>query len=68
MLTSFLPIMDFRASRMVAKLSPLADGQTEVDILKFIGECTLEMVFSTTMGRNAHELPGQREYIGNLEM
>ncbi|XP_055540596.1 cytochrome P450 4V2-like [Wyeomyia smithii] len=68
MLTNFLPIMDYRASRMVAKLGPLADGQTEVDIMKFIGECTLEMVFSTTMGRNAHELPGQREYIRNLEV
>ncbi|XP_053690848.1 probable cytochrome P450 4d14 [Sabethes cyaneus] len=68
MLTSFMPIMDFRASRMVAKLSPLADGKTEVDIMKFVGECTLEMVFSTTMGRNAHELPGQREYIRNLEI
>ncbi|XP_055544450.1 cytochrome P450 4V2-like [Wyeomyia smithii] len=68
MLTNFLPIMDFRASKMVATLDPLADGQTDVDIMKFIGECTLEMVFSTTMGRNAHELPGQREYIRNLEI
>ncbi|XP_058453176.1 cytochrome P450 4V2-like [Malaya genurostris] len=68
MLTSYLPIMDFRTKRMITKLRTMADGQTDVNILKFIGECTLEMVFSTTMGRNAHELPGQREYIQNLEV
>ncbi|XP_055543575.1 cytochrome P450 4V2-like [Wyeomyia smithii] len=68
MLTSFLPTMDYRANKMVAKLVPLADGQTEVDIMNFICECSLEMVFSTTMGRNAHELPGQREYLRNIEI
>ncbi|XP_058817576.1 cytochrome P450 4V2-like [Topomyia yanbarensis] len=68
MLNSFLPIMDFRANKMIAKLRSLADGQTVIDISKFTEECTLEMVFSTTMGRKALELPGQREYTHHLKI
>ncbi|KAL9697463.1 hypothetical protein quinque_000904 [Culex quinquefasciatus] len=68
MLTSFLPIMDARARKMVANLGPMADGRTVVDLLKYVGECTLEIVFNTTMGRNANELPGQREYVKHLDM
>lgn len=68
MLTSFLPIMDARARKMVANLRPMADGKTEVDVIRFVGECTLEIVYNTTMGRNANELPGQREYMKNLNM
>ncbi|XP_058454496.1 probable cytochrome P450 313a4 [Malaya genurostris] len=68
MLTSFLPIMGLRASKMIAKLRPLADGHTDIDIVQFIGECTLEMIFNTTMARDANELPGQRDYIRNLEI
>ncbi|KAL1399839.1 hypothetical protein pipiens_007908 [Culex pipiens pipiens] len=68
MLTGFIPIMDGRARKLVAKMKPLAGTGTEFDILQYIGECTLEMAFSTTMGRNANELPGQKEYVKNLEM
>ncbi|XP_039440779.1 cytochrome P450 4V2-like [Culex pipiens pallens] len=68
MLTSFLPIMDARARKMVANLGPMADGRTVVDLLKYVGECTLEIVFNTTMGRNANELPGQREYVKHLDI
>ncbi|KAL1399842.1 hypothetical protein pipiens_007911 [Culex pipiens pipiens] len=68
MLTSFLSIMDARASKMAANLRSVADGHTEVDMIKFVGECTLEIVYNTTMGRNANELPGQRDYMRNLNM
>ncbi|XP_039440770.1 cytochrome P450 4V2-like [Culex pipiens pallens] len=68
MLTSFLSIMDTRASKMVANLRSVADGHTEVDMIRFVGECTLEIVYNTTMGRNANELPGQRDYMKNLNI
>ncbi|KAL9697461.1 hypothetical protein quinque_000902 [Culex quinquefasciatus] len=68
MLTSFLPIMDARAKKMVANLGPMADGHTKVDVIRFVGECTLEIVYNTTMGRTANELPGQREYVKNLNI
>ncbi|XP_055605610.1 cytochrome P450 4V2-like [Uranotaenia lowii] len=68
MLTGFVPIMDARARKLTSRLAPFADGRFQIDIMKYIGECTLEIVYNTTMGRNASELPGQKEYVHNLEV
>ncbi|XP_065087015.1 cytochrome P450 4V2-like [Ochlerotatus camptorhynchus] len=68
MLTGFLPTMDARAMKMITKLQPLADGHTEIDLFQYISTCTLEIAFSTTMGRVVDELPGQQDYIRNLEI
>ncbi|XP_062555494.1 cytochrome P450 4V2-like [Armigeres subalbatus] len=68
MLTSFLPTMDGRATKMVSKLQTMADGHTEIDIYPYISTCTLEIALSTTMGRMDDEIPGQQDYIHNLEI
>uniref|UniRef100_A0A8D8K6R6 Cytochrome P450 4V2 n=3 Tax=Culex pipiens TaxID=7175 RepID=A0A8D8K6R6_CULPI len=63
MLNNFIPIMDSRTRRMVSRMATLADGRTDVDLLEYIGVCSLEIVFCTTMGRNADELRGKPEYM-----
>ncbi|EJY57626.1 AAEL017165-PA [Aedes aegypti] len=68
MLTSFLSTMDARTMKMVSKLQSLADGHSEIDIYPFLLTCTLEIAISTTMGRMDDEMPGQQDYIRNLEM
>ena len=60
--------MDARASKMITKLEPLADGHTEIDIYPFVSTCTLEIAISTTMGRMEDEVPGQQDFIRGLEM
>lgn len=59
--------MDSEARRLSNGLEPLADGKTEIDIFKYISSCTLSMVFSTTMGQNGKEIPGQQDYVRSLE-
>lgn len=66
-LNEFVPIMDSRARKMVKSLAVLADDKTEFDILPITAQCTLEMVFSTTMGCKMEERPGEREYVRCLE-
>ncbi|KAL1381195.1 hypothetical protein pipiens_013640 [Culex pipiens pipiens] len=66
-LTNFVPIMDARAKKLVETMRPLADSGEKINILEYLSECTLEMVFSTTMGRKAYELPGQKDYVKHLE-
>lgn len=68
MLTSFLSTMDARTMKMVSKLQSLADGHSEIDIYPYVLTCTLEIAISTTMGRMDDEMPGQQDYIRNLEM
>lgn len=66
-LNEFVPIMDARARKMVGKLAQLADGKTEFDILPITAQCTLEMVFSTTMGCRMEERQGEKQYVRSLE-
>lgn len=66
-LTEFVPIMDARARKMVRTMAAFADGKSEVDILPLTAECTLEMVFSTTMGCRMEERDGQKQYVRSLE-
>nr|XP_029717826.1 cytochrome P450 4V2-like [Aedes albopictus] len=66
-LNEFVPIMDARARKMIGSLAELADGKTEFDILPITAQCTLEMVFSTTMGCRMEERQGEREYVRCLE-
>lgn len=52
---------------MVGNLAQLADGKTEFDILPITAQCTLAMVFSTTMGCRMEERQGEKEYVWSLE-
>ncbi|EDS45863.1 cytochrome P450 4c21 [Culex quinquefasciatus] len=71
-LKSFLPIMESKANTMVERLRPLVSGQGKsdsgIDILPYFAECTLEMIFNTTMGYNEGNVPGKSEYLHRLEV
>ncbi|EDS29591.1 cytochrome P450 4c21 [Culex quinquefasciatus] len=66
-LAGFVPRFDSRAQALVNRLRPVADGITVINILDYAAQCTLEMVFSTTLGSKLEELPGEREYTEYLE-
>ncbi|XP_065086960.1 cytochrome P450 4c21-like [Ochlerotatus camptorhynchus] len=66
-LGGFVPIFDSRAKVLVERLKPLADGVTDLNLLQYVAQCTLEMIFSTTMGCHLHVRPGEKEYVYHLE-
>uniref|UniRef100_A0A1S4JEV0 Uncharacterized protein n=1 Tax=Culex quinquefasciatus TaxID=7176 RepID=A0A1S4JEV0_CULQU len=66
-LRGFLPLMDARVKTLVQKLEPYAGGG-EIDLLEHIAECTLEMIFTTTMGRCEEKLPGQTKFLHHVDL
>lgn len=60
-------MMDARVKTLVQKLEPYAGGG-EIDLLEHIAECTLEMIFTTTMGRCEEKLPGQTRFLHHVDL
>ncbi|XP_065073957.1 cytochrome P450 4C1-like [Ochlerotatus camptorhynchus] len=67
-LHSFLSIFNNSSRRLIDRLGQCADGGESCNILKYISECTLEMICRTSLGGKALEREGRQDFIENLEV